>query len=382
MRVEESRSTRLGWLHLATWTLNRSRITGAHRETWYRSRWRASAQEPPPPAAVHGTAATPARAARQPMARLFVCQNTTCAGQGAQQTLETLRALAEACAAEVPLEVVPTGCLGGCGSGPNVLVLRGTDRDERAGTAAVKPKKLWKQGSVVGSPHVLVERGVHRVEDALRVLDDAVPGTGLFHLRPAHVQNTTGRTVAALIEAMRWKERGNEYAEPMLCESPTWRLRTAPQQAAQQALTAYDNALTALVRADAASDELARPPSDAVPPPRERLRAAIHANISLVYWRLRRYDEALTAANAAVDANRMSSVAWLRKADAHAARYRQTLASPYEDDGGRELDDGAMAVRSYRIAMRLDRSSEESVRARMQHHLAGTRYASESNAAE
>ncbi|MGB3493993.1 MAG: (2Fe-2S) ferredoxin domain-containing protein [Elainellaceae cyanobacterium] len=48
----------------------------------------------------------------------LVCQNRTCRKQGSAKVLAALRSLAPE-----SVEVVATGCLGQCGSGPVVLVL-------------------------------------------------------------------------------------------------------------------------------------------------------------------------------------------------------------------------------------------------------------------
>jgi (2Fe-2S) ferredoxin len=49
--------------------------------------------------------------------QVLVCQNRTCLKQGSAAVLATFLA-------EIPdLKVIPTGCLGQCGSGPMVLLL-------------------------------------------------------------------------------------------------------------------------------------------------------------------------------------------------------------------------------------------------------------------
>ncbi|NJK73494.1 MAG: (2Fe-2S) ferredoxin domain-containing protein [Richelia sp. CSU_2_1] len=55
--------------------------------------------------------------------RVLVCQNRTCRKQGSAKVLAAFQSLADA-----EVEVVASGCLGHCGSGPMVLVL---------------PEKVW-----------------------------------------------------------------------------------------------------------------------------------------------------------------------------------------------------------------------------------------------
>ena len=55
--------------------------------------------------------------------RVLVCQNRTCRKQGSAKVLAAFQCLADA-----EVEVVASGCLGHCGSGPMVLVL---------------PEKVW-----------------------------------------------------------------------------------------------------------------------------------------------------------------------------------------------------------------------------------------------
>ncbi|MGL5058831.1 MAG: (2Fe-2S) ferredoxin domain-containing protein [Microcoleus sp.] len=55
--------------------------------------------------------------------RVLVCQNRTCRRQGAAKVLAAFQRLADA-----EIEIIASGCLGHCGSGPMVLVL---------------PEKVW-----------------------------------------------------------------------------------------------------------------------------------------------------------------------------------------------------------------------------------------------
>uniref|UniRef100_A0A1J3CIT0 Uncharacterized protein n=1 Tax=Noccaea caerulescens TaxID=107243 RepID=A0A1J3CIT0_NOCCA len=58
------------------------------------------------------------RSSGEPVKELRVCTNRTCRKQGSFQILETLTALAPP-----QLRVNPCGCLGRCGSGPNLVAL-------------------------------------------------------------------------------------------------------------------------------------------------------------------------------------------------------------------------------------------------------------------
>lgn len=58
------------------------------------------------------------RSSSEPTKELRVCTNRTCRKQGSFQILETLTSLAPP-----QLRVNPCGCLGRCGSGPNLVAL-------------------------------------------------------------------------------------------------------------------------------------------------------------------------------------------------------------------------------------------------------------------
>lgn len=87
------------------------------------------ATAPPPPK--RSRLPTPTRGKADQVREVRVCTNRTCRRQGSFQTLETLSSLAPPNVA-----VRPCGCLGRCGSGPNLVLLPDGFIVGHCGTAA------------------------------------------------------------------------------------------------------------------------------------------------------------------------------------------------------------------------------------------------------
>ncbi|XP_057417965.1 uncharacterized protein LOC130712142 isoform X2 [Lotus japonicus] len=88
-----------------------------------------AAAAPPPPK--RSRLPTPTRGKADQVREIRVCTNRTCRRQGSFQTLETLSSLAPPNVA-----VRPCGCLGRCGSGPNLVLLPDGFIVGHCGTAA------------------------------------------------------------------------------------------------------------------------------------------------------------------------------------------------------------------------------------------------------
>ncbi|MGF1577107.1 MAG: (2Fe-2S) ferredoxin domain-containing protein [Cyanophyceae cyanobacterium] len=54
--------------------------------------------------------------------QVLICQNHSCTRQGSRQVLAAFRAVVATHSTDQPVEIIASGCLGRCGSGPMVLL--------------------------------------------------------------------------------------------------------------------------------------------------------------------------------------------------------------------------------------------------------------------
>lgn len=69
---------------------------------------------------------------------VLVCQNRTCRKQGAKQVLAALNSYI------LPdVKIIGSGCLGQCGNGPMVLILRSSTKLSLLKDKYLEPEKTW-----------------------------------------------------------------------------------------------------------------------------------------------------------------------------------------------------------------------------------------------
>jgi len=105
-------------------------------------------------------ASTEVKESKEPLKTIFVCTASSCKDDGATNCLKMLQDLAPE-----GVEVKTTGCLGPCGSGPNVLASPRLESDVSGGKPTEARKVVRAVGGAVEQPAGYCFTGIKTTED-------------------------------------------------------------------------------------------------------------------------------------------------------------------------------------------------------------------------